>query len=429
MPEIFLGYSRDDRRIMEPLRDYLRSRGLVVWTDEYLPANTPDYHKIIEAKIRNCSAMVVLLSPSANRQGSYVLDEINYARMQNPRKPIFPVVVAGTDIEAVPIQLSSYNYTDLRGRAVQTPDEVYNQLACELAELAGIRLIAPTAINVTITGDVLGQINVAGHDIYKNEVAESTDNSMPASIEDVERLPDELEVDDTLWDGLPEAEYSQEESIEESESNLEPHQKQGVPLWLAVVIGAGVIGLLVFGGIRLFGGSNSEETPTLTMASEEPPVANTSTNEPNATSTLTEEPTATATSNDAPTATNTSTKEPIITATFTEEPTPTVTEESEPPCVWGRFGIICDGGDEPFDPSRLSCIEGFELRQTQDGEYFCFNYVHGVKVGASASECISICQSTYGNYGFWAYSSRDPNTDIWSCNCTIPPYNVEIGIR
>ena len=95
MPHLFLAYSRDDRRIMEPLRDTLRRYGLRVWTDEHLRPGTPDWEVTIERQIRSAGAFVVLLSPHASREGAYVRNEIRLALLHD--RPIVPVLVSGDE--------------------------------------------------------------------------------------------------------------------------------------------------------------------------------------------------------------------------------------------------------------------------------------------------------------------------------------------
>jgi len=170
MPYAFLAYNRDDRRIMEPLRDYLRNRGIDVWTDEHLAPNAPNYHREIENQIRNCHAFIVLMSPSANAEDSYVQNEIGFALRIH--KPIYPILVSGEEDNSIPISLINFQFTDLRGRVQQSVDEAYNYLAHSIAQELGVEIESPTSsqIRVTVQGDVVGSLNVAGERITINRL-------------------------------------------------------------------------------------------------------------------------------------------------------------------------------------------------------------------------------------------------------------------
>lgn len=111
---VFLSYSRKDSEIMRRLRDDLRAGGLTVWTDENLQPGTPSWKDSIEGAIEQAGALAVILSPDA-KQSVWVERELDYARNQGVR--IFPVLARGDSRKAIPLELSSAQWVDLRSEA------------------------------------------------------------------------------------------------------------------------------------------------------------------------------------------------------------------------------------------------------------------------------------------------------------------------
>jgi formylglycine-generating enzyme required for sulfatase activity len=111
---IFLSYGREDSEIMRRLRDDLRAGGLTVWTDENLQPGTPSWKDAIEGAIEQAGALVVILSPDA-KDSAWVERELDYARNQEVR--IFPVLARGDSRKAIPLELVSAQWVDLRSGA------------------------------------------------------------------------------------------------------------------------------------------------------------------------------------------------------------------------------------------------------------------------------------------------------------------------
>jgi TolB protein len=154
---------------MEPLRDYLRARGIDVWTDEHLTPGTPSWEFAIEQSLRDAGALVVLMSPRSNSEESYVRREVAYALSQD--KPIFPVLIDGDETSAVPFSLIGHQYVDIRGRAQQSIGEAYLRLADAISDKLGVKLVDPQApsIDVHVAGDVQGDLQVVGRDIVEGD--------------------------------------------------------------------------------------------------------------------------------------------------------------------------------------------------------------------------------------------------------------------
>lgn len=107
MNDIFLSYSRVDLAIMQRVRVYLTGAGLKVWTDENLEPGTPAWEKEISQAIQSVRCLVVLLSPHSC-QSEWVAREIAFA--ETHQKRIYPVLIQGTERDAIPFRLINHQY-------------------------------------------------------------------------------------------------------------------------------------------------------------------------------------------------------------------------------------------------------------------------------------------------------------------------------
>ncbi len=158
---------------MEPLRDYLVSRGLDVWTDENLEPGTSVWFREVDQAIRESRIMLVLMSPHLlepnpdnPEYGSFVLNEVQQALQL--RKKFYTILLDGDEVSAVPLQLKAIQWVDVRGRYVRSVDEVYSRLAQQMANDLGVELKDPPThqVQVTVEGDVSGTLSVAGGNIF-----------------------------------------------------------------------------------------------------------------------------------------------------------------------------------------------------------------------------------------------------------------------
>lgn len=115
---VFISYSHTDAQMMSRIRNELESKGISVWTDEGLTPGTESWKSTIEASIRDALGLIVILSPSAN-QSIWVERELEYASIQGKR--IFPVLVQGEPVEAIPIELINAQRIDIRNEANFSP--------------------------------------------------------------------------------------------------------------------------------------------------------------------------------------------------------------------------------------------------------------------------------------------------------------------
>jgi formylglycine-generating enzyme required for sulfatase activity len=95
MAGVFISYSHRDLEIARVLHDSFSAAGIVCWRDERWLQTGDDYAEEITKAIRDCDALVLLLSPASN-SSDYVAIEAALAHRFN--RPIFPILVEGTDI-------------------------------------------------------------------------------------------------------------------------------------------------------------------------------------------------------------------------------------------------------------------------------------------------------------------------------------------
>jgi hypothetical protein len=88
---VFLSYSREDNTYVKKLLDYLRTQGLSVWADDRIDYGDR-WWKTIVTCIRNCVAVVVVMTPSSE-ESKWVEREILLA--DEEQKPIFPLLLKG----------------------------------------------------------------------------------------------------------------------------------------------------------------------------------------------------------------------------------------------------------------------------------------------------------------------------------------------
>ena len=114
MPEkydVFISYSHDDTETMLRVRNYLKSSGMQIWTDEGIEPGTQNWQIAIEQAIRKTDAVVVLLSP-ASSNSVWVREELGFA--QNLGKKVYPLLIKGDETDAIPFGYSKAQWIDIR---------------------------------------------------------------------------------------------------------------------------------------------------------------------------------------------------------------------------------------------------------------------------------------------------------------------------
>lgn len=109
--DIFLSYSRKDARTMRRLHADLADAGFTIWTDEDLTPGTPSWMTTIESAIQAAGCMVVILTPDA-KKSPWVERELTRASAYEIS--IFPLLARGDERSAVPLLLSSHQWSDIR---------------------------------------------------------------------------------------------------------------------------------------------------------------------------------------------------------------------------------------------------------------------------------------------------------------------------
>lgn len=109
--DIFLSYSRKDARTMRRLHADLADAGFTIWTDENLTPGTPSWMTTIESAIQAAGCMVVILTPDA-KKSPWVERELTRASAYEIS--IFPLLARGDERSAVPLLLSSHQWSDIR---------------------------------------------------------------------------------------------------------------------------------------------------------------------------------------------------------------------------------------------------------------------------------------------------------------------------
>ena len=135
--DVFLSYSRTDVDMMHRVRADFEAAGMRVWIDEQgLPPGTPNWEITIENAIAQVRCVTVLCSPDA-RQSKWVRSEIALADAW--QKPIFGVLVRGTEQNAIPLRLQTSQFVDVRNQQ-QFRDKIH-----ELVEAINARVGHPNA--------------------------------------------------------------------------------------------------------------------------------------------------------------------------------------------------------------------------------------------------------------------------------------------
>ena len=132
--DVFISYDHDDKVDMEDIKRALENEGLRIWVDHIgLPPGTPGWQKTIETAIEEAHCVLVILSPSA-KESEWVGDEIAYAKSRS--KDLIPVLVRGSEKDAIPIALISHQYADIQND--KTRKKELQKLAQNMCDAFGI---------------------------------------------------------------------------------------------------------------------------------------------------------------------------------------------------------------------------------------------------------------------------------------------------
>jgi len=106
---VFISYSRTDRDYAQQLASFLQSEtGIPMWYD-YELASGDRFDKVIQDRIDECGAFVLVLSPAA-KASEWVAGELSYARSHG--RPVLPLMLRWTELPVNIHHLHVENVTD-----------------------------------------------------------------------------------------------------------------------------------------------------------------------------------------------------------------------------------------------------------------------------------------------------------------------------
>jgi hypothetical protein len=110
--DIFLSYCHRDTEIVSKIVKQLEAEGFSAWVDwQDLQPGTREWDREIKRALGNTKAVIAILSPDAE-DSIWVARELAMAEMFDQR--IYPVLVRGKTIDAIPIRLATHQFVDLR---------------------------------------------------------------------------------------------------------------------------------------------------------------------------------------------------------------------------------------------------------------------------------------------------------------------------
>jgi WD40 repeat protein len=148
---VFLSYSRQDQEYVETLVAYLRSENVPVWLDTGVEAGE-HFEAVIRTRIAECSAFVVVMSPSAAKS-AWVAGEIIHAI--ESEKLIIPILLVPCEL---PVPLKGRQYEDATARQLPAPALVARLRANVGAQASGAAggtaVAAPERVTTPAAGPV-----------------------------------------------------------------------------------------------------------------------------------------------------------------------------------------------------------------------------------------------------------------------------------
>ncbi|QPC84268.1 FHA domain-containing protein [Phototrophicus methaneseepsis] len=110
--DIFLSYCHRDTEIVSKLVQNLEAAGFNLWVDwQDLQPGTPEWDREIKNALSSAKAVITVLSPDAE-ESVWVARELAMAEMLDQR--IYPVLVRGNPIDAIPLRLITHQFVDVR---------------------------------------------------------------------------------------------------------------------------------------------------------------------------------------------------------------------------------------------------------------------------------------------------------------------------
>lgn len=140
MPRYFLSYARADAPFALRLADDLRASGVDLWIDQRDIAPSQRWDRAVEAALRDCAAVVVVLSPRSVASEN-VLDEIGFAI--DSRKDVVPLLYESCN---VPMRISRMQRIDFTGDYRDALERCQAVLGAERRSQAPARAFDPQVL-------------------------------------------------------------------------------------------------------------------------------------------------------------------------------------------------------------------------------------------------------------------------------------------
>jgi hypothetical protein len=123
---IFLSYSHKDFWQAWAIHNELRLAGLRVWIDAELTPGTANWQEAINSALDNSACLICVCSPSA-RKSKWVNIEIELA--DNKKLKIYPALIRGEPREAIPISLTTVQFSDMRINKIPPLEKLINEIS------------------------------------------------------------------------------------------------------------------------------------------------------------------------------------------------------------------------------------------------------------------------------------------------------------
>lgn len=120
---VFISYARPDQAVAEKVEAFLKAAGVRVFRDTSEIREGANWDMTIEAALRDCGRMVLLLSAASMPYRKEVHREWFY--FDQMRKPIYPLYIQACDLHS---RLYAYNYIDARADLQTALDRLLKDL-------------------------------------------------------------------------------------------------------------------------------------------------------------------------------------------------------------------------------------------------------------------------------------------------------------
>lgn len=113
--QVFLSYAREDKNRAQRLYEYLKTRNIVVWMDEYELHGGQRWSDIIETEIQNSAVFLACISRASTEKTGFVQRELKLAKQLQDLKPRDHIFIIPVMLEqcALPRELAGIQFVDL----------------------------------------------------------------------------------------------------------------------------------------------------------------------------------------------------------------------------------------------------------------------------------------------------------------------------